>query len=978
MDSSQAISVVTKRILLLALLAMQFLATDSASAAVEGSQPLGYLDWNRLPNFPDPLGVAGAFAGVDGNALIVAGGANFPDGVPWHPTADGKKSLKQYSDRIYVLLSGESGSFSQDSLSVEPDSEQLGGEVSNCRWLEVKQTLSGPMAYGVAVSTDQGLLCIGGEWQEHSVGDSGTEDNAEAPSKTLRSDQVYLLQWNREDESVTLSTEWERDGQRFPLPKLPRGTTAACGGRIGNYVYLAGGDTGEGGSSQFLRLSLDPEAVSAASWAWEELPSWNGPQRSQAIGVVQADRFFLFSGRNRQDGRGFEILTDAHAFDPHAYARELTRAKSYSNEKINFASYGNGWTRLTDIAPPGEDPRCVMAGTGIGVGHDTVLVFGGARGDVFLQGEQVLPRKIAQATEGGDDALAEELQQKANALYDDHEGFSKDILQYNIITDSWANSSQLPFSSPVTTNVVRWNRQIVIPTGERYPGVRTPEVWSAVLGDAHRSFGRANWIVLALYLGILVGIGFVFSRRESGEDDFFLGGGRIPWWAAGISIFGTSLSAITYLSIPARSYATNWSWSLINFGIPVVAGVVILVYLPKLLQVQAASAYDFLEQRFHVSLRLFGSVSFILYQLVRMGVVVLLPALALSAVTGIDLTLSIVAMGVLSTLYTVLGGIEAVIWTDVVQVIVLLGGAAAALTVISFDVDGGLPAIMEMASAEGKFDIVSEAHFHDLSWSNDGILVVLLGAFFLNLIPYTSDQAIIQRYLTVRDEAKARKAIWTNALMCIPATLLFFFVGTALWAFYRTHPINLVPLSKPDQIFPWFIAQELPPGLAGLVIAGVFAAAMSSLDSSMHSAATVVTTDFHDRFGQRRTPAQSLRFARWITLLMGILGTASAMLMSTVDIRFLWDLFQSILGLFLGTVGGLFSLGILTKRVNTVHAWLGAIASVALLAYVQTSTSANGLLYGAISVGSCLAVGLLASYVFPQSSQTVVSSKESY
>lgn len=294
---------------------------------------------------------------------------------------------------------------------------------------------------------------------------------------------------------------------------------------------------------------------------------------------------------------------------------------------------------------------------------------------------------------------------------------------------------------------------------------------------------------------------------------------------------------------------------------------------------------------------------------------------------------------------------------------------------MSLNIDGGLPEILRIASAEGKFNLVNEFHFHDLDWSKDGILVILLASFFINLIPYTSDQSIVQRYLTVRDESKARKALWTNALMCIPATLLFFLVGTALWVFYRSHPVDLIPLSKPDQIFPWFIAQELPPGLAGLVIAGVFAAAMSSLDSSMHSAATVVTTDFYERFGPQRTSKESLRFARWVTVIMGVLGTVSAMLMATVDIRFLWDLIQAVLGLFLGTVGGLFTLGILTKRVGTLHAWAGVIVSVMLLAYVKTSTDANGLLYGAISVVSCLVVGLLVSMIFPQSNSNLIESE---
>jgi Na+/proline symporter len=318
-------------------------------------------------------------------------------------------------------------------------------------------------------------------------------------------------------------------------------------------------------------------------------------------------------------------------------------------------------------------------------------------------------------------------------------------------------------------------------------------------------------------------------------------------------------------------------------------------------------------------------------------------------------------MGVLSTLYTVLGGIEAVIWTDVIQVVVLVGGAIAALAIIAQNLDGGLMQIFEVASAERKFQLVNLSW----DWTTDSLGVILLGAIFANLVPYTTDQSVIQRYLTTRDERQAAAAIWTNGLMCVPASALFFLVGTALFVFFQSFPERLAPLEKADQIFPWFIAQQMPAGLAGLVIAGVFAAAMSSLDSSIHSISTAITTDFVRRFRPDKSEHELLNIARILTVILGLLGTATAMLMVGVEIKFLWDLFIGIVGLLGGTLCGLFMLGIFTRKTTSRHAWIGAVASALALIYTRYFTDLNGLVYAAVGTLSCFAVGVIASTVMP-------------
>ena len=476
------------------------------------------------------------------------------------------------------------------------------------------------------------------------------------------------------------------------------------------------------------------------------------------------------------------------------------------------------------------------------------------------------------------------------------------------------------------------------------------------------SFGKVNYAVLTAYLALLVAMGFYFARREKTTDDFFLAGRRIPWWAAGLSIFGTQLSAITYLAIPARAYATDWSLLILNIGIFAIAPFVIYLYLPFFRRLNITTAYEYLEKRFHISIRLFGSLSFVIFQLGRMGIVILLPALALSAVTGLNVFVCIAIMGILSTVYTTLGGIEAVIWTDVLQTFVLIGGAFVALGIIIGNLDEGFNQFVSVAVENGKFNLV---HLN-WDWTSDALIVVIIGAIFTNsLVPYTTDQAVIQRYLTTPNEKQAAKAIWLNGFLAIFAGILFLFVGTGLFAFYKTYPQDLVALEKTDQIFALFIARQMPDGLAGLVIAGIFAAAMSTIDSSIHSISTAVTTDFVRRFIPGFSESKYLLFARCLTIVLGISGTATAMLLASIEIQYLWDFFLGIMGLLGGTLAGLFMLGIFTKRVDTVHAWIGTIISLGVLLYVKLATELNSLSFGAIGSITCFVTAFILSVIIP-------------
>ena len=867
------------------------------------------LEWKSLPDLPGGFGVAGPFAGTHNDTLIIAGGANFPDGVPWRPTADGGTSAKVYYDTIHVVTKD-------------------GADYSIA---EAKAKLPQVLGYGVSISTTDGVLCIGGEWRKDGV--------------THRSAKVFALSFT--DEQVVVDENY---------PPLPEVTTAAAGALVGKTIYIAGGDSGEGATQNFWSLDLTKRDTD--DFKWVKLPPWDGPARTHLLASAQSDGgtdcLYIFSGRMKDAQGRWHMLSDAH--------------------KYNLKS--GKWKKVNNIQTKGDaQPRCVMAGTAASVGTNSLLLFGGANGKRFITLES-LSAQITAAKAAGNEQVAAALDAEKQKIQDAHDGFSRDILLYNTVTDQWQKfadfeessrsatapgaTERVPIGSHVTTTAVHWGNSIIIPTGESSPGIRTKNIWKIDLAKQNKGFGTTNWIVMVAYMGVLVGIGVYFSRKNNSAEDFFVAGKRVVWWAAGLSIFSTMLSAITYLSIPAKAYATNWTWFIFNMTIPIMAPVIIYCFLPFYRRLGITSIYEYLEMRFSTGLRKLGSASFAIFQLARMGIVILLPALALSSVTGWDVIYCIIAMGVLSTIYTVLGGIEAVIWTDGIQTIVLVGGALVAFFVIVGEVDGGFSAIIETASRQGKFEMVNT----DLSFVSgiDTIWVIIIGGIFAQILSYGTDQAVVQRYLTTPTEKEAAKAIWTNSALSVPLSILFFGVGTALFVFFQQQPANLEPISKIDQIFPHFILHQMPAGLAGLVIAGVFAAAMSSLDSSMHSIATAFTTDF---LSKDRDSKSLLKLAKRITLILGVLGTVSAIYIASQDSQNLWDTLMGYVGLILGTLGGLFTLAIFTNRTASIHAWTGVIVAAAVLYYVKFHTNAHTLTIGAVGTVTCFLSGWIASLIIP-------------
>ena len=782
------------------------------------------------------------------------------------------------------------------------------------QWL-TGQKLPRPLAYASCTSTARGIVVVGGS-------------DADQVYST-----VFLMRWDAASKQVLFES----------LPDLPAASAFGSAESIGDIVYLFQGKHQKSDlqlTGGFWQLNL-----AAIDSGWQPLPKHPGSVRFKMSTAVQqgpgGERcLFLFSGTSTsatdQGDPRFHAYTDGYRYSP----LERLWSEVASLPMLDDPRHLAGEEKFANERWP------ISASCAESVGTRTILTFSGSTDRYILDDNgKVLPAAVRPQ-------------------------FLPRVLSYDTVTDRWSDVGRMPVAV-VTTEAVHWQGQIVIPSGETQPGIRTPKVQALSLEPtaAVAHFEALDYAVLGLYLALMVAIGIYFSRRSSTTDDFFLAGRKIPWWAAGLSVFGTQLSAITFMAIPATSYGSDWRRFVGSVMLLPVMLLVIYCFLPLFRRLDVTTAYEYLEARFSVAVRVLASAIFILFQLGRMGIVLLLPAIALSAVTAMDTYLCIALMGLLATIYTVLGGISAVIWTDVLQVFVLIGGALLCLIVTIQDV-GGLSAMIEAAQVSDKF------HIFDWRWSSSDMVawVLMVGFLFTNLVPYTSDQTVIQRYLTTPDEKQAAKGLWLNLIITIPTGVLFYGLGTALYVYYTSHPLEQAMLpAATDQLVPWFVVTHLPSGVAGVVVAGIFAAAMSSLDSSMNSISAAVVNDFVGRFSAAGRQYDFLKLARRLTLVLGVIGTGAAMVLATYEIKYLFDFFQKVLGLFGGGLVGVFLLAVFTRHCNASGALAGLVTGAATTMAVAFGPEINSLLnadivpdinfllYAAIGSCTCFVVGSLVS-----------------
>ncbi|MDE2680976.1 MAG: sodium:solute symporter [Verrucomicrobiota bacterium] len=441
--------------------------------------------------------------------------------------------------------------------------------------------------------------------------------------------------------------------------------------------------------------------------------------------------------------------------------------------------------------------------------------------------------------------------------------------------------------------------------------------------------------VLGIYLAAVVGLGAWFARRNRTSAHFMAASGSLPGWVVGLSIFGTFLSSNTFIGVPGKAYGGNWNAFVFSLTLPLAAWVAVKYFVPFYRGSGEISAYHHLEKRFGPWARSYALACYLLTQLARMGAILFGVSMALHALTGWSLPAIIIGAGVAVTLYTLLGGIEAVIWTDVIQSLVLLAGAVVIAVLLITGHPNGASEALHGAADANKFSLGSFA----ADFTQSTVWVVLLFGFFINLTNFGIDQNYVQRYHAARDDAAARRSVWLGALLYVPVSALFFLIGSLLFSYYEASPALLQELQAAhpegfaDQVLPHFIAHKLPVGMAGLLLAAICAAAMSSIDTSLNSSATVTLKDFFQRHLKRgESETDALKILRGATLFWGVLGTGVALAM--MGQKSLLDAWWKLSGIFAGGMLGLFLLGLIARKADNAAALTGVAIGVLVICWM--------------------------------------------
>lgn len=450
-------------------------------------------------------------------------------------------------------------------------------------------------------------------------------------------------------------------------------------------------------------------------------------------------------------------------------------------------------------------------------------------------------------------------------------------------------------------------------------------------------------LVLFVYIVGVTLFGATFYRKAKTTEGFTAAGRNLPGWAVGLSIFGTYLSSISFLALPGKAYGSNWNAFVFSLTLPFAAWVASKWFAPLYRSTHDISAYAYLERRFGYWARLYAMTFYLLTQLARMGTILFLVALALQGLTGWNIQLVIIVAGMLVTFYTLVGGIEAVIWTDVVQAIVLSVGAVVSAFVLIAGIPGGFSGLLSVAEPLHKFSLGS----FSLDLMAPTFWVVFVYGIVINLQNFGIDQSYIQRYQTARSLKDARQSLWVGALAYVPVSALFLFIGTALYAYYQLDA-NLLPQGvSGDRVFPYFIVHQLPAGLTGLLIASLSAAAMSSVDTSINSSATILLTDVYKRiFNPDASDTTQMRFLHVVTLILGITGTGTALLM--ISIKSALDVWWNLAGIFSGGMLGLFLLGAISRKASAPQAAIAIVAGLLTIMWATLSrnwTNYNNMLH---------------------------------
>lgn len=480
-----------------------------------------------------------------------------------------------------------------------------------------------------------------------------------------------------------------------------------------------------------------------------------------------------------------------------------------------------------------------------------------------------------------------------------------------------------------------------------------------------------NWVVIALYFIGMFMVGVYFARRTTSTDDYFKAGGRVPAWVTACSIYATALSSISFIAIPASVFRGGWLLGMAPIGIILMVLWAALVFVPFFRRVNVTTAYEYLGKRFDNKFRIIGSLAFILFHIIRMAVVLYLPTLALQqALPSLNPVVLTVGVAVFCVAYTSMGGIEAVLWSDAIQTIVLLVGA---FLIIIMGFSAAPEGVGQGFKALSDGGLILNSDFFSFDLAKTSLWAMLIGGLVNSIYSYVGSQDIVQRYNTTKNETEAKKSLFINIPLLLTSIFIFVGMGSALYVFFNFG--NKLPETiNGNAILPYFVIKYIPTGISGLVLAAIFAAAQSTVSSSLNSVSTCMTSDILEQLRPDMSDKQKLNFAKGSSWVVGIISTILAVHFLYAGQGDMFLYFQAITGLLGGPIAGVFLVGIFFDKVNTKAVWVGFIASVLVATYLgnpmglltklipgYTTPKIFEFLISLLIIGSNVVVSLIAS-----------------
>ena len=467
------------------------------------------------------------------------------------------------------------------------------------------------------------------------------------------------------------------------------------------------------------------------------------------------------------------------------------------------------------------------------------------------------------------------------------------------------------------------------------------------------SFSALNYTICFVYLTVMFGVGLWLAGKQKTTEDYFLAGRKMPWIIVAMSMFASLTSAASFIGLPGLAYRENISHIALGVVSVLAAPFLIYLFFPFYRRLHVTTTYEYIGVRYGNSGRYAVSGLFVLLRLSWLGVVIYSPALALSVVTGVNLYLAILLMGVLATTYTVLGGLSAVLWTDAIQFILLVGGAIWVSVSLLYAVPDGWSGIMRIA---GETD-----HLNVFTWKINlfemSATAIAITTFIGLFQDYGIDQVTVQRLLSTKKFSGMVKAAIFNSFIDLTVVGMLMFMGIGLFAYYTSFPEQVSTGMEGDRVLPFFIIQNLPNGVSGLLITAIFAAAMSSMDSGINSISTVIVNDFVRPLRRvARTEHQDVQLARILTIILGAVAVVVACYITTIG-----EIMRSagtLMSLFSGPILGFFLLGIFTQRASFRGWIMGVIVAIPATLWLQHGTEVHFIYYQFF----CLSVNMIVTY----------------